>query len=447
MKKNNFYDHLYGEICLPIPILEIASCPEVLRLREIRMSSIDLFNFPAFSNITRYEHAIGTAYLAFKIVEKWKLRTKDKLEIITAALMHDIAAPAFSHLTEMIMKEYYNFDHEIETAKIILGKTSEFRKSTIEPIFAGEVPRSKKILKKYNIDPHKVFDYLMGKEKFGRLLKGTIDIDNIDNVFRAAYYMGVDFQKGLPLEIALGFINGEDQIEYDFGRSHLISKWLEIRSLLYRKLLLNTYDLCRECMLKSAIKKAVKLEIINKSHWKLTDQELIAKLINSKDILPEGKEIYEIINRMRIGDIFTELGLFWIDDRNITFKIKHEKENIERVELLISSLLKYDIVIHYMSDKRSRRVSNIRATLDTYLFKEKDVINIGEDPQNILFGVYSHNRTIIKKDEKGNAVLDKNTKKQIKFSKNELKEIVLSTLMNYFKTSSGIQLFSENLIR
>ena len=65
MNLKELIDPLNGIIPFTSYVRRLLQCPKLLRLEEIRMSSINFINFPAFSESTRYEHAIGTGYGTF----------------------------------------------------------------------------------------------------------------------------------------------------------------------------------------------------------------------------------------------------------------------------------------------------------------------------------------------------------------------------------------------
>lgn len=456
MKFNEIIDPLYGKIQLPSFINQLLLCPELLRLKEIRMSNINFFNFTGFSDSSRYEHAVGTAFLAHKMTERWPVERKDKLEIITAALFHDVATPSFGHVTESVYKEKFNFDHEKQTAEIILGQISDFRKTDIGPIYAGECPRLKQMYEKTHnpkLEIKNVFLYTQGKGKFGKMIKSDIDLDNIDNVFRSAYHIGLQIDKSIPLKLASSFIfKGNGTIEFKYENRYLIKKWLEVRNNLYTHLLLNTLDLNRERMLKYAITKAVDLEIMKKTDWLWTDNELLSRLTDPERIkLEKYEDIPEIINRVRLGIFFLEIGLYWISDCEFYSRFINNNHLLRTIEIELNNLLKTDVVINIIPDKRSRRIDGFRLMVDDLLFRsalsedEKKAV-YGEQHENVLLCVYSFRSTIVKRDELGKNILDKNNK-QIMFRKNELRLFVLDYLKKYVRNSNNIGIFNNKVLK
>ena len=57
-------------------------------------------------------------------------------------------------------------------------------------------------------------DTITGKGTLGKLLSGTMDLDNIDNVCRLAYHMGIFNNKTLPIELAKSIWIEDDDFTY-----------------------------------------------------------------------------------------------------------------------------------------------------------------------------------------------------------------------------------------
>ena len=452
---NEIIDPLYGKIKFPSFINKLLVCPEILRLKEIRMSNINFINFTGFSDSTRFEHSIGTAFLAHKMTQRWNIDMKDKLEIITAALFHDIATPPFGHAVESVYKERFNFNHEVETAKIILGQVSKFRKTNLEPIYAGEYPKLAEEFgktKNPKLSIKNVFFYTQGKGKFGKIIKGKIDLDNIDNVIRSAFHIGLQIDKDLPINLARSFMCDKySNITFRHENTYLIKKWLDVRDKLYMYLLLNTMDLNRESMLKYTIKKAVELNIMKKENWRWTDNELISRLTNPKRMRSSDENfIAELANRVRLRILFKEVGLFWISDPKFYSLFKNNANFANIIENELSNLLKNDIVISIIPDKRSRKIDNIKffikkESLFQSTFNEKNAnISVGEQYCNLLFCIYSIKPTIIKRDDKGKAILDSNNN-QIRYKLSELRVVILKYLGKYLKNPQNISIFNHKI--
>lgn len=87
---------------IPVYLLPFCKSEEMQRLKRIDMNcGMNFTSFPLFRTIspyTRYEHSLGTAIVLDQF-------TTDKKQVI-AALFHDIATPAFSHVIDFMHHDY-----------------------------------------------------------------------------------------------------------------------------------------------------------------------------------------------------------------------------------------------------------------------------------------------------------------------------------------------------
>lgn len=104
------WDALYGKIEFSPLVYKCMLSPEVQRLREVRLCNINSLCITGSSNTNRFEHSVGTAYLAAINIEAavqkhLKLTKKEKETFIIAALLHDVANGPFGHSYEYIMEK------------------------------------------------------------------------------------------------------------------------------------------------------------------------------------------------------------------------------------------------------------------------------------------------------------------------------------------------------
>lgn len=58
------FDCLYGKIEFEDKVYQCMLTPEMQRLREVRLGNVNSIFLTGSANINRFEHSIGTAYLA-----------------------------------------------------------------------------------------------------------------------------------------------------------------------------------------------------------------------------------------------------------------------------------------------------------------------------------------------------------------------------------------------
>ena len=58
------YDCLYGKMEFNKKVIRCILTPEMQRLREVRLGNINSLFLTGSANINRFEHSVGTAYLA-----------------------------------------------------------------------------------------------------------------------------------------------------------------------------------------------------------------------------------------------------------------------------------------------------------------------------------------------------------------------------------------------
>ena len=285
-EKRYIYDALYEVINLPDFIWDIISCPELQRLREVRLCNINSLCLTGGANINRYEHAIGTCYLAKICLDNWPplnpITKEEKIHFLLAALLHDVVSGAFGHSIEYVE----GFKHEEDFIYAVTGeKGSEYEYMTVstEPIFFGMprelVPRLESLKKKYKveIDIKKIGEIIAGRGRFGPLLNNIMDLDNIDNVFRLAYHIGLVKSGEIPIKLAKSLYIKDKKLVIRKEAISLIEEWYNVRKKLYSFLLLNPEEFSAKCMLTEAIELA-KIKEKKPFRWFYVDFELLENL-------------------------------------------------------------------------------------------------------------------------------------------------------------------------
>jgi HD superfamily phosphohydrolase len=96
-------DPIYGRVEISELEQLIINTPEMARLRRIQQLGLADLAFPG-ANHTRFEHSVGTLFIADKTAKALGLSQEEIVKVRMAALLHDIGHCAFSHVVESVLK-------------------------------------------------------------------------------------------------------------------------------------------------------------------------------------------------------------------------------------------------------------------------------------------------------------------------------------------------------
>lgn len=162
-------DSIHGDLHLTDYELKIVDTVEMQRLRRIKQLGFTNLVYPG-ANHTRFEHSIGTLFLANKIGTRLEL-DEDIVELLrVCGLLHDIGHAPFSHVSERALKH----DHETVTKEIITD-------SAITDIVNEK------------FDSKLITNIIDGKTSYGKIISGDLDVDRMDYLTRDSYYTGVAY--------------------------------------------------------------------------------------------------------------------------------------------------------------------------------------------------------------------------------------------------------------
>src|SRR5882672_3699673 len=102
-KKKLIRDAVHGDIEMGPLEVELMDTPEFQRLRGIKQLGTAYLVFPSAVH-TRFEHSLGTSWMAHRILEKVRrvgtISPDDETLIRVSALLHDITHIPFGHTLE-----------------------------------------------------------------------------------------------------------------------------------------------------------------------------------------------------------------------------------------------------------------------------------------------------------------------------------------------------------
>ncbi len=358
------WDALYGKIEFSPLVYKCMLSPEVQRLREVRLCNINSLCITGSSNTNRFEHSVGTAYLAAINIEAavqkhLKLTKKEKETFIIAALLHDVANGPFGHSYEYIM-EKKGFIPEQGLGDVLgdvvsTGIGAHKNSSPFETIFFGKLRALTSILN--GSQKEEVSQIIAGCHPLSKLISDSIDLDNIDNVFRMAYHMGLDFRKEAPIKLAESmFIENGSVVFLQEAKTYL-EEWYLVRQRVYKFLLLNPQEFAGKYMLTEAMD--ILFECISQGKaegrdikWNYTDYQLMEELDLLKEKWLKRKTLLlENVDAKVMAEIKGEeskeeqrsLLKEYLEGLTLTVSIKEKGKTGESNKLLLSENFSYEI--------------------------------------------------------------------------------------------------------
>lgn len=320
-------DALYGEFSIPSYLDDLISTPEFRRLNEVRLININSPSLASLADVRRYSHTLGVLYLALQnsLID---LGHPEYKAFLASIIVHDAGTPAFAHLFEYCLSEKYGWNHEDIISDILT--VHHHSDGPLHQIYHSQTPNFHKYCKKNRIDFDIVLDFVQKKHYYSKLIFGSIDFDNIDNVARMNWMIGNRFNVESLKNIARNIsVNRDGVLVLSQEFQEDILKWMELREFAYRILIFDAPTVAGQAVLSKAISLAIEIGHLNHSDWHYDDNKLILALSNSsadvKNILhldffvripelclslnvkdKEGIVKFSSATRKQIGDLITE---------------------------------------------------------------------------------------------------------------------------------------------
>jgi HD superfamily phosphohydrolase len=301
-----FSDLLYGRISLPDWLGPFLRIPEFIRLRGVRLSNVDSFEFKDFSGPNRWDHGVAVSYLATRCARAAGFSESMGAQLVLAALLHDVATPPFAHTAEYVFE---NFDHELETQNLLTATSSEHSSPDL-PIYLSELPRFRSACLslgkrlRVNIDPDEIAAMITGGGELGFLVSGSIDLDNADNVTRACMHLGIEVDRAVPLQLSdwLATQKTAPTALESIG-NEAVQKWLGYRREMYRLFFeASEQETGRQAFLQHLLRRALRTEVPRSQLLWNTDDGLLRVIEELKDEIspPAWPGLREVVTRYKL---------------------------------------------------------------------------------------------------------------------------------------------------
>jgi len=283
------HDPLYGRFELPVVSRTLIRSPEFRRLSEVRLLNCISPTLATLGEIKRYSHTLGVIHLTSiwsKLSER-KHKEPELRALEAATLLHDVGTPPFGHLFEYILREKSGWHHEAIVNKILRGHHAP--ESTANQFFAGRTPEVYGLLHECNVDFNLLTQILDGSHPLSRLLFGSIDFDNLDNVARMAWALGIPGGATIAKDLASSLsITPTGQLSLCRSKRKAVVEWLALRRSVYEVLISDWPTVSAQAILTRAILLALKAGALEEHNWSMTDEELLSTLRScrqSKDLV------------------------------------------------------------------------------------------------------------------------------------------------------------------
>ncbi len=259
-------DPIHGPVRVSGVIGELIDTPELQRLRYVRQLGMSYLVYPG-ANHTRFEHSLGTMYIASQFAERLDIEQSDLL--LASALLHDVGHPPFSHSFEDLFKRGFGLDHAEAGEKIIQG---------VEPFIGSEIPS---VLERHGLSPREVAMFASGTKERGvisAIISGPVDADELDYLNRDSVFCGIPLGLVDYKRIINTLIRNKDKLSIEEKGIPNLESLLIGRILMYRSVYWHKTSRIIHGMLSRVIEP---LSVELQNPFAMNDNDLVMKLISS----------------------------------------------------------------------------------------------------------------------------------------------------------------------
>lgn len=272
------HDPIYGEFALPSHLRDLVLDPAVRRLSQVRLINTPSPSIAALGDIRRYSHTLGVLALALRNPLRG-FSDSERKAFHASVLLHDVGTPPFAHLLEYQLSERAStgWNHERMIGKVLWSQHAP--EDRAHQIFGGLTSQIEKVLRKSKIDVSLVQQIVEFHHPLSKLIFGTLDLDNLDNVTRMAWGLGLletsSFTTKLAVELG---VNSTDELSLSSECQEDVRAWANIRKRVYEVLLFKPDAMAAQAVLFDAIGRALDDGSLSYNEWSETDEDLLQLL-------------------------------------------------------------------------------------------------------------------------------------------------------------------------
>lgn len=215
-------------------------------------------------------------------------------DFLCAALYHDINCASFGHAVEWAIGRREPYDHE-QLGDWVSNKGLLASAENKPSLFGQDCLHRYNYKDKYGLDFEFINDVKAG-QRTCLLNNSGIDLDNVNNVTRMAFHLGMLDDAQLPTSLARALQLSDDQKQFLVAESdiHLVERWLKIRSAVYREFIYSRRYMAFEHLIFQLVKQYADRHgadnVWNLYHY--TDERLLWYCAEEKD--KHGDEVSRI---------------------------------------------------------------------------------------------------------------------------------------------------------
>ncbi|MDH5448038.1 MAG: HD domain-containing protein [Candidatus Bathyarchaeota archaeon] len=240
-------DPVHGYVYITETEKDIIDSFPMQRLHRLRQLAGAEYVYPG-ANHTRFEHSIGTMYLAQRLTENSNLSqylSKEETQMIRlAALLHDVGHGPFSHVFEYLLEKF-------------LGKTHE--EITVWMIEKSELSD---ILEKAGYDADEAAKLATGslrrkgKMFMDQIIQSAVDVDKLDFIVRDTYHTGAEYGNVDVFRIIHMLDVLDENLAVDIGALSALESFILARIESFKSIYFHRVSRAAQIMLATAMEKA-----------------------------------------------------------------------------------------------------------------------------------------------------------------------------------------------
>ena len=272
-------DSLHGNLQLNEFEVKIIDTPQIQRLRRIKQLGFTFLVYPG-ANHTRFEHSIGSMYLASRLAYGLKLNDEQREILRVCAILHDAGHGPFSHVSEGVLER----SHEELTSKLIM-------ESDLFDLLSEK------------FDPVEIIKLISGEGSLGQIISGDLDVDRMDYLLRDSYYTGVAYGV-IDVERLIHNMKLEDNLILKSKGVQAAESMLLARYFMYPSVYQHHTTRIINSMFRRCLNQLFTEELINPENiYKYDDADLIITARSQEGFI--GNIIHRLDNRKLFKSVYS----------------------------------------------------------------------------------------------------------------------------------------------